>query len=300
MSWWSNLGPHPYRVVTQKVNLDVAPAVNQGTAAPVNPGVVTSAPQGTAAPVKHGVISPRAHGEVAALAQGVGTPEAQGVVVPVAQGVITPVAQGVVTPVVQEGAAPGEPAGLEQAAVPQPERSAGAPTGPEIKSYVIRLACVNDCSTIAKLELASAQFERRLAPINFTFAELRALWRKRINSGEFYVLVAEGQVTGAPGKVAADKLAPVRSQMLGFVGLKAPLGQDGFIQAIYIAPPFYRLGLGGALLSAAEKILRQRGCRRVVLYVEPFNRMGQCFYRKAGFYATQQKYRHLDILVKEL
>lgn len=184
-------------------------------------------------------------------------------------------------------------------------RAPGA--GPEVKSYVIRLACVNDCSAIAKLELASSQFERRLTPINFTFDELRSLWRKRINSGEFYVLVAEGQVAGGDkaalvGQSAsqAAALTPLRSQMLGFVGLKAPLGQDGFIQAIYIAPSCYRQGLGGALLKAAEKILRQRGCGRVTLYVEPFNRMGQCFYRKAGFYATKQKYRHLEILVKEL
>lgn len=189
--------------------------------------------------------------------------------------------------------------------VPTPARAPGA--GPEVKSYVIRLACVNDCSAIAKLELASAQFERRLTPINYTFDELRTLWRKRINSGEFYVLVAEGQVAGGDkaalvGQSAsqAAALTPLRSQMLGFVGLKAPLGQDGFIQAIYIAPSCYRQGLGGALLKAAEKILRQRGCGRVTLYVEPFNRMGQCFYRKAGFYATKQKYRHLDILVKEL
>lgn len=189
--------------------------------------------------------------------------------------------------------------------VPAPARAPGA--GPEVKSYVIRLACVNDCSAIAKLELASSQFERRLTPINFTFDELRSLWRKRINSGEFYVLVAEGQVAGGDkaalvGQSAsqAAALTPLRSQMLGFVGLKAPLGQDGFIQAIYIAPSCYRQGLGGALLKAAEKILRQRGCGRVTLYVEPFNRMGQCFYRKAGFYATKQKYRHLDILVKEL
>lgn len=189
--------------------------------------------------------------------------------------------------------------------VTAPARAPGA--GPEVKNYVIRLACVNDCSAIAKLELASSQFERRLTPINFTFDELCSLWRKRINSGEFYVLVAEGQVAGGDkaalvGQSAsqAAALTPLRSQMLGFVGLKAPLGQDGFIQAIYIAPSCYRQGLGGALLKAAEKILRQRGCGRVTLYVEPFNRMGQCFYRKAGFYATKQKYRHLDILVKEL
>ena len=140
-------------------------------------------------------------------------------------------------------------------------RAPGA--GPEVKSYVIRLACVNDCSAIAKLELASSQFERRLTPINFTFDELRSLWRKRINSGEFYVLVAEGQVAGGDnaalvGQSAsqAAALTPLRSQMLGFVGLKAPLGQDGFIQAIYInlhrsvlLPP----GTGGSLAEGGRK-----------------------------------------------
>ena len=260
VSWWSNLGPQTYKVVAHEVNLDGTLAVNQ------------DAPVTGRAPVS-------------------------------------------------SETALGASASSEQ--VPTPARAPGA--GPEVKSYVIRLACVNDCSAIAKLELASSQFERRLTPINYTFDELRTqferrltpinytfdelrtLWRKRINSGEFYVLVAEGQVAGGDkaalvGQSAsqAAALAPLRSQMLGFVGLKAPLGQEGFIQAIYIAPPFYHQGLGGSLLKAAEKILRQRGCGRVTLYVEPFNRMGQCFYRKAGFYATKQKYRHLDILVKEL
>ena len=85
-------------------------------------------------------------------------------------------------------------AGVETA--PSERVSAHGSVGSAVKSYVIRLACVNDCSAIAKLELASAQFERRLTPINYTFDELRTLWRKRINSGEFYVLVAEGQVAG--------------------------------------------------------------------------------------------------------
>ena len=199
-----------------------------------------------------------------------------------------------------------------------------------IKSYVIRMAALSDCSAIARLELASAQFEHRLAPIGFSFEELRTLWRKRIASGEFYVLLAEGQVAASAPRVAlqADAsggatlvrslgpsaataggyctydgtghLSPLSSQLLGFVGLTASLGRDAFIQAIYIAPAFYRMGLGSALLQAAEKIMRQRGCGRVVLYVEPFNRMGHSFYRKMGFYQLNRKHHHLDILVKEL
>lgn len=178
---------------------------------------------------------------------------------------------------------------------------AGSVDHPEIKSYVIRLASVNDCAAIARLELASAQFEQRLMPLDFTWDELRDLWRQRILSGEFHVLIAEGKVEHAPSyHEVMGPLLPVSSQLLGFVGFKAPPGGDGFIQAIYVAPAFYRLGLGGALLAASEKIMKRQGCRRVTLLVEPFNRMGHCFYRKAGFYRLNRKHRHLDILVKEL
>lgn len=234
-----------------------------------------------------------------------------------------------------DGPSPDLPAGVQPAAAQsagvQPTaatlRGPAAPVGPEIKSFVIRRATLNDCAPIAQLELASAQFERRLTPITFTLDELRTLWRKRISSGDFHVLVAEGQVAGAaqlgPRRASAARtgaplvqgaggasgyctydgsgqLTPLSTQLLGFVGLQAPRGQEAFIQAIYVAPPFYRRGLGAALLTAGEKIMRQRGCPRVKLYVEPFNRMGHNFYHKLGFYRTNQKHRHLNILVKEL
>ena len=149
-------------------------------------------------------------------------------------------------------------------------------------SYVIRRACPEDTEAIARLELDSAAYEGRLEPLNFTPSELARLWRERIRSLRYEVLVAEAGQT-----------------LLGFVGIMAPLGGNGFIQAIYIAPAFYHRGIGTRLLQVCERIFKLRQCPRVVLYVEPQNHNGKSFYRKAGYVATKQKFRHLTVWVKE-
>lgn len=150
-------------------------------------------------------------------------------------------------------------------------------------SYLIRRATLDDIKEIATIELASAAHEGRLNPLTFSAAELEQLWYDRLLSGEYDVLVA---VSGAI--------------MLGFVGIIAPRGKDGFIQAIYIDPNFYRCGIGTTLLQASERICLAKACPRVALYVEPLNRHGQSFYAKAGYTATDQKYHHLTLWVKEI
>ncbi len=160
--------------------------------------------------------------------------------------------------------------------------SAGETMDSAAFSYVIRRAQPADTEAIARLELDSAAYEGRLEPLNFTPTELARLWQERIRSLRYEVLVAEAGQT-----------------LLGFVGIMAPAGGNGFIQAIYIAPAFYHRGIGTQLLQVCEKIFKLRKCPRVVLYVEPKNHNGQSFYRKAGYVATNQKFRHLTVWVKE-
>ena len=117
-----------------------------------------------------------------------------------------------------------------------------------VVSYSVRRALPDDLGAIARIELDSAAYEGRLKPLDFSLGELERLWYDRLLSGQFDVLVAVAGHT-----------------VLGFIGIIAPSGKDGFIQAIYIDPDFYHRGIGTALLRASEKIFRSRHCQRVVL-----------------------------------
>lgn len=150
-------------------------------------------------------------------------------------------------------------------------------------SYRIRRAQVSDISDIVRIEFAAADFEGRLKPFDFSHAELEQLWRDRLHSSEFDVLVAESGHT-----------------LLGFIAIKAPLGGEGFIQAIYIDPDFHRCGIGSQLLRVSEQLFLSRSCKRIKLLVEPLNHNAKRFYSKAGYRATHEKFRHLSVWIKEL
>ncbi len=155
----------------------------------------------------------------------------------------------------------------------------------ELKAFNIRLAQEADLDQIARIEVESAEHEGRLEPLGYTIPEMRKLWSKRLRSGEFDILVAAN----------ADN----QSHVLGFIGVIAPAGKPGFIQAIYIDPPYYRRGIGQGLLSVADKVFRMRRCPHAYLYLEPLNHKGRLFYSSAGYISTNKRYRHLQILSKE-
>ncbi len=150
-------------------------------------------------------------------------------------------------------------------------------------SFLIRRAMPDDIEAIAHVEIAAAEAEGRLAPLDFSWLELCDVWHKRMLSGKFEVLVA---VQG--------------TNLLGFIGIIAPRNRDGFIQAIYVDPKYFRRGIGSALLAQAELIFARNRCPRVVLYVEPLNHNGQRFYRRAGYHYINKNFRHLNIWVKEI
>jgi ribosomal protein S18 acetylase RimI-like enzyme len=57
----------------------------------------------------------------------------------------------------------------------------------------------------------------------------------------------------------------------------------GEIWGIYIAPEYWRQGIGTRLLQKGERILRSRGYNEIVLWVLAENRDARRFYEKMGF-----------------
>lgn len=153
-----------------------------------------------------------------------------------------------------------------------------------MSSLKIRRALSSDLMSIAHIEINSAVYEHRLEPLSYTLEQMYQIWYQRLVSGSFYIFVAI-----------------IDEQIVGFIGVQAPKNKNGFIQAIYIDPLYFRSGIGSALLNEAEKVFVQNHCHMVKLYVEPLNKAATRFYLKAGFkQVPDQKFRHLNIFVKEI
>lgn len=162
--------------------------------------------------------------------------------------------------------------------------------GERVPALVIRKASADDLYAMADLEIRSAKYEQRLVPLQCTLQELHEIWYQRYYSGQYEILVAE---------IKFDDEAYV-PRLAGFIAFVAPLRKNGFIQAMYVDPDFFRKGIGAHLFYAAEKILNQQHCPMVVLHVEPKNTSGQQFYAKLGFVNQMRRFRHLIVLAKRL
>ncbi len=77
--------------------------------------------------------------------------------------------------------------------------------------------------------------------------------------------------------VAEDGGAIVGSVMVGFDGHR------GWVYYLAVAPDRQRTGLGRALMSAAEAMLRDRGCRKLNLMVRGSNGQARGFYDQLGY-----------------
>lgn len=149
-------------------------------------------------------------------------------------------------------------------------------------TYTIRLAKSTDLLFISQIELRALPYENRAIPLGMSLQALYDLWRNRYGSGKFHIIVAESQET-----------------IIGFAAILAPKRKEGFIQAIYVDPPYHHCGVGSKLVLASEQVFNRQECPRVKLYVEPMNYNGIKFYKKVGFSPTGQKFRHLNIFLKE-
>ncbi len=137
-------------------------------------------------------------------------------------------------------------------------------------SFTLRYANKADAAAITRLELWSAQHEARVYPLP-PYPELCAIWRNRLEQQTHVVILAQTD-----------------AELIGFAAIARPV-KKGFLLALYIAPHFFRRGVGSTLLQYAERLVRAEGGRQLFLEVEERNLRAQAFYR-AKQYLPQAQY----------
>jgi GNAT superfamily N-acetyltransferase len=77
------------------------------------------------------------------------------------------------------------------------------------------------------------------------------------------------------------------SQVVGFATVRGNLNDDaldqGELNALYVDPLFWRLGIGSELISAARRLLLERGFQSAFLWLLDGNTRGERFYRNDGW-----------------
>lgn len=86
-------------------------------------------------------------------------------------------------------------------------------------------------------------------------------------------------------------VAAARGQVLGFAWVVATRALDraGYLRLLLVAEGRRSRGVGAALLAAAERSVRTKGCRHMLLLVTSSNRRARAFYVREG-------YRHVGSL----
>ena len=146
----------------------------------------------------------------------------------------------------------------------------------------IREATVEDAEAIATIHVDSWQAAYRgILPeaylANLAVAQRREAWRKSIVAGRPRVLVAQ-----------ADADAHAAETLLGWVAFGESRDGDkdhrwAEVETLYIAPAFWRKGIGKRLIDAARHALQSAGYTDVALWVLLDNRRARAFYKRSGF-----------------
>jgi ribosomal protein S18 acetylase RimI-like enzyme len=150
----------------------------------------------------------------------------------------------------------------------------------------IREATVEDAQAIATIHVDSWQAAYRgILPeaylANLAVTQRREAWRKSIIAGRPRVLVAHA---GAH----ADADAHADETLLGWVAFGDSRDGDkdhrwAEVETLYIAPAFWRKGVGKRLIDAARHALQSAGYTNVALWVLLDNRRARAFYKRSGF-----------------
>ena len=142
-------------------------------------------------------------------------------------------------------------------------------------AYLVREATSRDVPEVARLHVDAWRATYRgliaeAALYAHSYAEREALWNDALKAGSTTSLfVAESG--GAVAGFAA--CGPIRDPEPGF---------DGELYAIYLRADFQGRGIGRALVEAARSCLRQRGFRRMILWVLEGNTGADAFYERLG------------------
>jgi ribosomal protein S18 acetylase RimI-like enzyme len=146
----------------------------------------------------------------------------------------------------------------------------------------IREATVEDSEGIATIHVESWQAAYRgMLPeaylANLAVTQRREAWRKSIVAGRPRVLVAHAEVYADAGET-----------LLGWVAFGDSRDGDkdhrwAEVETLYIAPAFWRKGVGKRLIDAARHALQSAGYTDVALWVLLDNRRARAFYKRSGF-----------------
>jgi ribosomal protein S18 acetylase RimI-like enzyme len=150
----------------------------------------------------------------------------------------------------------------------------------------IREATVEDAQAIATIHVSSWQAAYRgILPeaylANLVVTQRSEAWRKLIIAGAPRVLVAHAVPQ-------ADANTDTQETILGWVafgdsrdGDKGPRWAE--VETLYIAPVFWRNGIGKGLIDAARHALQGAGYTHLALWVLLDNRRARAFYKRSGF-----------------
>jgi ribosomal-protein-alanine N-acetyltransferase len=119
--------------------------------------------------------------------------------------------------------------------------------------------------------------------ISYSRLEL-AFYMRRAGS---FTLVAEATANNGEQSVPSQsaRTAPA-SQILGFITAEEQ-GRGGHIITIDVLDRARRFGIGSKLLQAAEKRLRDAGCRSVLLETAVDNRAALAFYKRHRYFLAK-------------
>lgn len=146
----------------------------------------------------------------------------------------------------------------------------------------LRWAEVRDARAIAILELASAAYEHRRLPLDFTVPEFTKIWQDRIRSYQYQTILCEK-----------------KGEILGFLSFYHQV-KRGEICCLYISPKYFRQGIGRRLMRAASLLVRKLQGKSLKVEVEVLNFGAQAFYQTLHFRAHGVKLSHLIEMKKEL
>jgi GNAT superfamily N-acetyltransferase len=86
---------------------------------------------------------------------------------------------------------------------------------------------------------------------------------------------------------AATLVAELDGEVAGFCVMATPapprFPRWRKARAIYVAPRWWRRGIGSALIAAAFEEMRGAGCRQAILWTLEGNERGRAFYERVGW-----------------
>ena len=142
----------------------------------------------------------------------------------------------------------------------------------------IRSALADDAEAIARVQIAGwrAAYANIFTPTflaSLDSEERAGRWRERLAEGSAVALVATDDVGTVVGFLHCG---PVRDE-------DVEPGGRAEIYTLYVAPAFWRMGFGAALVDASIRAWEPSGVSEVLLWVFEANPNARAFYERMGF-----------------